>query len=183
MLRWGDHDPLRRHSRNAHRGDASRGGAHPSGEKCAMPARPHAERRLLHAPPPHSPGSHPKAQAMPERIRAERKRLHRHSPALTRVAMQAHSAIECAVRDNPIAAGRYRRKDLHMGVSGVQLHRASRRARRRRRCGAGLVAFGRRSGARPTFRICQAPIPAAASGVPSSSSASSGVLALVRWLD
>ena len=29
-------------------------GAHPSGEECAMPARPHAKRRLLHADVPAS---------------------------------------------------------------------------------------------------------------------------------
>jgi len=77
---------------HARHGDAGGGGTHPRPEECAMPGRPHAEWRLLHAPVPRSPGRRPEGQAVPERIRAQWQRLHWNTAALTRVAMRELAA-------------------------------------------------------------------------------------------
>src|SRR5215813_4892445 len=82
------HEPCRRphHPHHACCADASRGSAaHTRGEKCAMPVRLHAERRLLHAPVSSCPCSRPEGREMPTRIRTERQLLLRSPRALTLV--------------------------------------------------------------------------------------------------
>src|SRR5262249_12226665 len=86
------HEPCRRphHPHHACCADASRGSAaHTRGEKCAMPVRLHAERRLLHAHVSSCPCSRPEGREMPARIRTERQLLLRSPCALTQVATAA----------------------------------------------------------------------------------------------
>src|SRR5215468_10352902 len=86
------------HPRHACRADASRGSAaHTRGEKCAMPVRLHAERRLLHAHVSSCPCSRPEGREMPARIRTQRQRLLRSPRALTQVATAATNEPSAAV--------------------------------------------------------------------------------------
>src|SRR5262244_3373588 len=94
------HEPCRRphHPRHACRADASRGSAaHTRGEKCAMPVRLHAERRLLHAHVSSCPCSRPEGREMSARIRTQRQRLLRSPRALTQVATAAANEPSAAV--------------------------------------------------------------------------------------
>src|SRR5262249_58926497 len=94
------HEPRRRphHPRHACHADASRGSAaYTGGEKCAMPVRLQAERRLLHAHVSSCPCSRPEGLEMPARIRTERQLLFRSPPALTQVRLQGMQSA--ATRD------------------------------------------------------------------------------------
>src|SRR5262245_1530465 len=94
------HEPCRRphHPHHACLADASRGSAaHTRGEKCAMPVRLHAERRLLHAHVSSCPCSRPEGREMPARIRTQRQRLLRSPRALTQVATAATNEPSAAV--------------------------------------------------------------------------------------